>query len=950
MNPTTKSKEILQWTPEEVITLRSIDDLKKQLNIDSLPDEYKKYFEKPLETTKSELIELRKKYLEEKPNNNVIKWFLEKTKETIYNKSKKSREELKKVTWEIKKSTEIEAKKNLEWKIDSKKAEQFIDTILEKSDEKIKNIENSENIKKGKEKIKETVKKTKDITKKWIDTLEKSKWISNLINSLEKLKEKWWLGWFFATLLLFIFWIFWFNKKIEQKEKVEKLTEEQIKQTKKYVGDLLIKQFPDKKEYIEKTINNPKIFTEEKLQYFYKKIKAWEKISLKDLSGEFKDLNIEKILKEKTEKLKQELYNKIINEIEEKYNKHLSPEQKEKVIKLSNKYLWINPDSIENIENRIFWDKQLQIKDITPILWEVWGNVLGFMLWLISENIISITDIGMTFVNAWMDVIKISLSTLWLNEIIKIDDFYKNLDKLNEEQKAILLALLYRKWGIFLSILWNLSATTSKIVLETILPTNSWVDWIKLVKDSLIHWNLKQVENFEKIEKALSWTKVETNGSKILKEALINLKEVKRNFILLDFLEKSHWDTNKFYSLLENFEKTNWINFNLEKFNNFEELQKWLAKKVKIDFATNFEKTFRWAKNKYIWFGVESAIQEFNKNLEKITEAQARIALWKFNLNVFKKLSESINIWKVSKLWDSLLFELRSPEDGKAFFKQLNELAKKSPELLKWIFNKLPIIAIAGLSLNSQEWFFKSIENEMKYLFSFLWPALILWEWWVDWSSFPPKIISPEKTAIAWALFTMDWYFFLKEKWAINKFKYLIKPISDIYDIWKWTVNTWQKLYKTLKILWPRQAVTESWEIITKTLKRVKNIKWPAFVKALWLFTIWIITTTEFAFADDNENIFKDYTKENWELDVDKLMKEKDKLTSEQKEEIIKLVINGILNEEPNLNIKVENNKLIIISKDPKIKSDWFLTEDTKEYLNKILGINDFDFKYEQTT
>jgi hypothetical protein len=97
MNPTSKSKEILKGNPDEKITLKSIDDLKEQLHIQTLPEEYKNYFEQPLETTRGALIELRKRYLSKQPNNETIKNFLESAKNAIIEKTQSSLEEVKKI-------------------------------------------------------------------------------------------------------------------------------------------------------------------------------------------------------------------------------------------------------------------------------------------------------------------------------------------------------------------------------------------------------------------------------------------------------------------------------------------------------------------------------------------------------------------------------------------------------------------------------------------------------------------------------------------------------------------------------------------------------------------------------------------------------------------------------------------------------------------------------------
>jgi hypothetical protein len=60
----------------------------------------------------------------------------------------------------------------------------------------------------------------------------------------------------------------------------------------------------------------------------------------------------------------------------------------------------------------------------------------------------------------------------------------------------------------------------------------------------------------------------------------------------------------------------------------------------------------------------------------------------------FRVFVDSMDLAKISNLTDRVLFEVRSKKDAKVLFKQLNSLAQTSPELIKGLFNKLPIISV----------------------------------------------------------------------------------------------------------------------------------------------------------------------------------------------------------------------------------------------------------------
>jgi hypothetical protein len=63
-------------------------------------------------------------------------------------------------------------------------------------------------------------------------------------------------------------------------------------------------------------------------------------------------------------------------------------------------------------------------------------------------------------------------------------------------------------------------------------------------------------------------------------------------------------------------------------------------------------------------------------------------------MSKIRVLMDSIDLAKISNLTDRVLFEVRNKKDAKAFLKQMNVIAQTSPELIKGIFNKLPIISV----------------------------------------------------------------------------------------------------------------------------------------------------------------------------------------------------------------------------------------------------------------
>lgn len=935
------NNEVLTWSPDEIIKVTSLEDFKRKINISELPEwDLKEYFNQPLEFTKSELQRLRVDYLKWIPDHNNIKNFLVEKNSKAIELSKHLVDKWQEIVTSLEKWHKI----NQEWSIEKAEAAKNIDATVDKALD-VANETWWKVVKEVQVKAPELLNKTKDAIEKWVDSV-KELWF---IGVLEKLKEEWWILGFLAWILLFLVNLGWFGSKEgkigEAKDNIkEKLNPEQIEKTKVAIKNTIIKNYPGSEKYVNSILDNPKVLTEEKIRNLYEKIKSGKSLTLNDLTNEFKELDIPKFLKEKKEQAFEFLYKKIQEELEVKYNKKLDDKQIVSLRRLISTKLVIWDWNIEEIESRIVKDNQLQIKDIMPLISEIWASTAWFILWLITENIISAWDIAMEFADKWWEVIKLSIWALWLSNMIKMDDIYKDFDGLWEKEKAVLIWLLYRKWWLFFNVCWSLVWWTSKLALETFLPTNSWVDWFKILKDGLTSdSNLKQVENFEKIEKALIWTSEIPEWTSVLKEAIQNINEVKKNFVTLELLEKSNWDVKKFYELVSEFESTSNIKLELwaGKFNTFEELRNGLSEKISSWYTPKYEGSIRAWKNKYLWFWQESAIHELNKQIEVIKNNQSRIVLWKLNLSPLKKITDSISLSKVSRLWDRLLFELRGKDDAKAFLKQMNELAKQSPDLVKGIFNKLPIIAVWWLAATWEEPFFESLKKEMPYLLPIVWPVLMIADSWIDWTSFNPKFIKPEQTAIAWVLLTIDWYFLLNEKWLINKWKYLVKPVKDLFEMWKWTIEVWQKLYRWWSVI--------DKELITKAVQQTKAIKWKArLIAILWLIWVWAF---EYAFAEGNDSL-KNYFKD-WKLDKEKIKQDSSELKKEEKEAIIKMIFVEEYTEEALqwVEFRLNSDKSFeITSSNEKIQSDWITNNDIKENLNDLFWIDKFDFIYKQKT
>lgn len=786
------------------------------------------------------------------------------------------------------------------------------------------------------------VKKIKSIPVIWWLLEKVFLWVEN---SKSNENDSWWdkiIKPIFASIWAWILWYFWWDSFEKYRKWMidleEMLDNNQINNVKETIISELSKKIPWKEDEIKKILNNGEIFSYDKIIKYHKQIESWKWIPTSMLIEDFWNIwNLKEILNVELADIDKKTFDSISKFIKEKYWTDLDEDKQNSLRTLIKKYITNNDLSSEKLKEILKdWFK---ISDLYPILWDS----MMFTLELVAKWIIDIMDLWLDFVSSWGDIVNISLNSLWFSGNISTDSFIEKINNLNPDEKALFIWVLYRKWWLFLNIMWNITAWTTRLLLDTTLPANTWVDWLKLFKDWILEWPEKQIRNLAKIEAAIRNTKVTEWLEDYIKMAKNNLRDIRYNTYLIKLLSESNNDIKVFESKVNNLNNSSLKNYiesvipkNVTNFNDFKN-QIW--NKISKEFHTNtykfsIDKSYL-AKEKIVWFWSDSALQKFNRWLSNIATNQVNILKWSLELSAYRKIIDSIDTAKISNLWDKLLFELRSKKDAKAFIKQLNSLAQSSPELIKWIFNKLPIISVVWLSASSDKPFFEELQKEMLYLIPLVWPILIFWEWGFKWNNGSIEIENPENIILGWALIWLDVVVLWKDilSWNLWKaWKYMIKPLSDIIDIWKWSVEFIQKITKTARTAkWFSGLFKEAFE---KT-KNIRDIKKRSLV--IILLIGWSI-----AYATSSESWLDEYKDKNWELDIDKFKKSIANITEDEKLEFIKTLFPDEVNN--NMSFKLNWNILDITSNTNDVKWDWFIDDETREKLSKFLWITEINF------
>lgn len=834
-------------------------------------------------------------------------------------------------------------KTELEWTANLEKNIRALKSATEKSD-----VESSVEWSKVDEMMNEftnwiekptTVQGVKAVTGKASETVKEiwiwAKFKSAIDNAIEAFST-----WgFFAAIGAFFSTLFASFKKEEIVDQVkEKMDSKEAKETKENLTKYITDYFWDSltQENKSKLSSSLDKLTEKQIKELSEKLKKWD-LTFYDITRIAPNIFKDFLKEEQIEIIKESATKKILEsfkiEISKKYNIDLNTDKEkldelEKLVrkntKLSNDSIW----TILSIQEK----QEIKINDLFWPIFEWIINSSSIMLWLLTKWIVPVSAFWLEFADSSTKVIKLSANAMWVSSSLPIDAFSKSIELMNETEKAVLIWLLYRKWWLILNLTGSLLSTATRISTEFLTKTN--VKTYDVISASLKNDYPKQIRNLNKISKSL-WANSLKDLDWILYEAVQNLNKVTENYKILHILEKAKWDTVKAVDLL----KKAWINTIPSKnlpFDKFVNTFKNNASPKITEFLS------KWSAASAIWFWSNADLFKLNKTIESITIAQRKMFEWNFLTKWIGKLRELLNVWEISRLWDRVTLHFESVEAAKKGISKWNILANKFPDLVKWSLDKLPIIAVAWISLNSDKPFFEEFQKELKYLIPLVWPVLLVSDSWFSWKDWKLESINWIEAWIWWALIGLDTVFLTKEfiKWWVRWAGwYMIKPLADLYSIWRWTAEWAYSVWKAL-VNWKSFS-----QLAIKWAKEAKELnKLPSKLKAIAaLWIIWYLWIN-YILEDD---VLKEITDDKWNINKDKLDKKIDSFSSDEKLLCIKAIINENYDENimSDIDIKLKDNKLSIISYNPKVKSDWFIDNKITEMFRVN---NEIDFIYKE--
>ncbi len=780
--------------------------------------------------------------------------------------------------------------------------------------------------------------------------VENASWVSSFINWLESAKQKWWIMWFFASIVLWITWMLWLNKANEAINEAEQaaeqaeeaLNEQNIEQTKQTTKDTINESLwdyitDDNREKLNEAID---WLSEEQVRQLYHSIESWD-FSIKDIERIVPNLFTDILDEAQIENIRTEIETTIIEKlstsIKEEYGIDVEMDDKKRqdLENLVKENLELSDERIMEIRE-IVEKREFRYSDLSEVGWEVMFNSVNVMFWLISKWIVPMSNFTFNFVEASWKMIAIWAGALWINENISFENFQQKIEDMNESEKAMFVWMLYRKWGLFLSLVSNISEQVSRSAISMV--TNTTVSSSSLISASVMNNFEKQANNIDRIARALDPSNL-TDHRDILRAATDNLAKVRENYVMMDLIQQVDWDDANKYRQLKRLlsEKNISIPSHSE---NFDDLLRVLWEKNNISSAASN----RWSITSRIGFWANAELNRLNRKLETISNAQKRMFNPNFLTGWLSKIREAINIPEISRMWDRLSFHFNSPSQARDALRRLNTLANRFPELLKWTIDKAPIIMVAWIAANSEEWVIESLKEQVPYLIPLVWPVMILMNSWWTWKDWIPKPIDPMNVWIWTALITVDWAILWREairSWWRWVWWYMMKPFMDVYSMGRWVADIGYSATRTVARWWIRSWLSHFWR---EAIRRVRNVPGWSRVRAMAL--IWVV-----GYIWINQ-LLKDWEQiewiedlmTNWELDMDRINEAAWELTDWQKEEAVSLILEDDWIEW--LQIRVISNRMFIKSNNPRFQSDYFIHDYN---LFELLKLDpDYDFEYTQ--
>lgn len=931
-----------------------------------------------IDIKQEDLIHYGKTILSEKQKELISQWEsnISEIMETINQRNALSDElNTQRIEASREKSAEINNAGNLERQKSAEEAESLFDQLNENTiiSKKIQSI------KKSSWEVKQQVeKKVQEI---WVDTF------------FDKMADK--VSWFFWEIFKlwksFISWlsnIFWIWKlkdslkdtvenklsPLERKQHLEYI-EKNIPQVSKSIQETLGIQHPVLDKKINEIIQNPDLVSEKSLQTLVEKMKAGEPMTLsllkeslwEDYSKAFDQLNNETEIKDALTFKVQKL---LTDKIAEEYGFSLNLDKKEKlgniIAQFENDFAfaWL-------LERFTSWE--------TVYVWDILRSTLmdskkaaEFNWALISSGIIGVSNLSFHLIQWANDLVQFWFAWLWFETEVTLDNFLIQLENMSESEKAMFLAMMYRKGWIAFEVLWKITGFIAKAWLEAISPASiSMIDEYKNFSGN----TKSQIASYQKLHKVL-WGKED----KIFIYADKALRQLSTQTEVANVLNKAqelNYNSQQLKQSLQQLETLSLIdNSYLKSVQSFIEI--WNSQVDYSQLRQNIVSNTGFSKFNLTDFqtikasllpGKYQFIEELSHGLKTLSNFQEeRILNWK-GIKSFSKANaairasfEQFSIWQK---FDKLVFETGNLSEVNKTFKEMKRFATQFPEQAKlslWAIGEVALLSIWIATLQEDESTWNEICESLLYMTGIFgaWTMAFSLGWVIDKQTWEFNVLNAWVWTVGAWLFVYDiakatkiLYTHWIQKWIAKVWTDIV--LRPITNLWKWWIATSKfavnAVRATPEAIWALWNVSKeiakngiNWnKVSANMLSKMKSSKWKVWL-LLWL-TVAVWTGTAMALETDISSEYQDMIDKNiidWDGNILDPQKAQEFFHTEFSEDEKNMFVELILNNSNLIQIgthvhidSIENWVIKLKSYDKSIES-WCIEPAQKDILEKF--------------
>lgn len=584
-------------------------------------------------------------------------------------------------------------------------------------------------------------------------------------------------------------------------------------------------------------------------------------------------------------------------------------------------------------------DAKLPVMDIFIDQLKATWMMIDFIMELLENKIVWYDDIaisvGDNFIWYWVMTVKLLTDSMgkffWEISLDKLQE-YANKVTLSDTEKEFLAFVLYRKWWLVFSLLWSSAWLLTKFILYPIAEAYQDVSEFGAWKNA-VTWNLKKQQDIIRNINSKLWSI--SSWSDVFDKAFSDsLKKMDDFYEFWSWYSKNEDRFKKSWKTLAEFISHEKYDLNVAKrfvnddalklvWNNTDHIRiirgsiaqsiQWVGtalSKATWDLATVVWTYFKWvASTKQVFERYWSLLDEIAITFKDIIGKDEFLdplkRVFKHNLKLWSQLSEFV--W----LSDNLILSFKNPWEAKIWIEQTMALFRKSPESLKFLFWKVPILAVAWLELTKDDPTVKWFLNDLMMLVPVVWPMYILWNEAVTLDNW--KIAFTWSAIETWFALWFLWYdsYYLVKECSLHWFKGLTKaigrPFVDMWELWVATSRAWfiwSKYVANSVRTFSKIGATSSVELWKVWLKDgIEVFKWlfgsmkNPRVAILALSTIWAFALygTD-ALADDQRTIFeKEFSGllKDWDLAgfQDKLIAEWGSMNPDQRKDTLENIV-----------------------------------------------------------